>query len=143
MSKWCLKVTMQANANFVLMVHTIVLYTQFIRLSAQMKQMLFVKLSNFPIWLRFILRNGNDNSVSNLFSSVNRIKHISSSSSSSSIFSPFWKALNLVSHFLLLNSHRTVENKHFINFLLDTWHNNYSLSILYNFRWYMLRPSHL
>jgi hypothetical protein len=36
---------------------------------------------------------------------------------------------NLVSHFLLLSSHKVVGNEHSINFWLDTWHNNYPLSI--------------
>jgi hypothetical protein len=59
----------------------------------------------------------------------------------SSNSSAFWKALFSISHFLLLGSKRVVGNVHSINFWLDIWYNDYSLSIQFTLVYAKIKSS--
>jgi hypothetical protein len=52
--------------------------------------------------------------------------------SDSSCFFVFWKAINFVSHFLLLGAKRIVDNGHSINLWMDNWHDDYHLSLQFH-----------
>jgi hypothetical protein len=53
------------------------------------------------------------------------------STSSSAKFPAFWKVVCYVSHFVQLGAKQLVVNGSSVNFLLDTWFNDYRLSLQY------------
>jgi zinc-binding in reverse transcriptase len=64
-----------------------------------------------------------------LWQSIINFKYLSNSSSTH--FSAFWKAVSSVSHFVQLGAKRIVGNGSSVNFWLDTWVNDFPLSLQY------------